>query len=828
MRRRYGAKIMTRKSDKPQTQRPDRPQGRSAKKLRRRPGEAAVFIARLVLFWERAWPAALPALSIPYLLAVISLFGMWRGVPLWLHGGALGLALIAFVLMLRRDFAGFHLPTRRDAQMRLERDGGVAHAPLQALDDRPFMPTPAAASLWAAHLRASAERARKARLAGVRPTADRRDPWGLRYTALGLLAVAAVAAGGDWRPRLAATFLPTTDSGAVVADLWIEPPAYTGKAPVYLMRANKNGKSLGEQIDVPAGSRLVAQINGRGKPRLRYIARNDESRVAFERQGAAARGELALNDSGLLRFRNGPQTVDWPIGVIADNPPTVRHVAPPHATDDGRVAFSFISDDEYALSGARLELRLDGAQARPLDAPAFDDAALSTTRTIALDGAAGPPGEHAFTLDLQADPWAGLQVVARVIVVDGAGQTGAAPETRLTLPVRAFFNPLAKTVIEQRQTLAVAANDWRRVGRSFDAVTLAPEAFFDDASNYLLLRAAFWRVMRQNDDGFDDAVEKFWPLALQLEDEALELARQRLEAAEDALRQALEQGADDDEIARLIEELREAMDDYLTALAQSGERSAAERPPGEDSQELSQSELDQMLDAIRDLAQSGADAAARQMLSELENLLQNLRMAQRAGGQQGGQTGQGEEGAAGKAGDLIGRQRALADEAFERSRQGAESAGDLADEQGALGDEVGELMDRLESGGGDDPNGEAGRALGRAQNQMREAQQALDDGDFGGASNAMERAIDNLRDSAETLAREQMRAAQEEGESGDGGGRDPLGRPSGGSLGDGVDVPPESEAARARAVIDELRRRLGEPGRPEAEIDYLERLLERF
>jgi len=41
-------------------------------------------------------------------------------------------------------------------------------------------------------------------------------------------------------------------------------------------------------------------------------------------------------------------------------------------------------------------------------------------------------------------------------------------------------------------------------------------------------------------------------------------------------------------------------------------------------------------------------------------------------------------------------------------------------------------------------------------------------------------------------------------------------------------VPGEGEAGRTRAVIEELRRRLGEPGRDDEEVDYLERLLERF
>ena len=60
---------------------------------------------------------------------------------------------------------------------------------------------------------------------------------------------------------------------------------------------------------------------------------------------------------------------------------------------------------------------------------------------------------------------------------------------------------------------------------------------------------------------------------------------------------------------------------------------------------------------------------------------------------------------------------------------------------------------------------------------------------------------------------------------------DPLGRPQrtiGPDLGTTVKVPDEIDIQRAREILDAIRKRLGEPGRPELERDYLERLLDRF
>lgn len=810
------------------------PRGRSDKTRAKAPGDGTIALTRGVLFWEGLGPALLHVLAPAFIILVFSLFGLWRFTPAWLHWTVLALATAATAGAAWRKLAPLRWPSRRNAQARLEENGGVRHAPLQALDDKPFKTEDVNVNpLWRAHLAESAERARGARFAAGRETLDAADPYALRFVAIGVFLMSIVAAGDDWRDRLALAVSPgaAPASGTLVADIWIEPPDYTGRAPVYLARAGAPLADLATQVDIPQGSSLIAQINGVGRAALSFTTPAGTEKAPLVKNGAVKRADTTLTESGVLRLTLGAKEARWPIGVVADAPPQISFQEAPVPTEDNLVLMVLSMDDDYGVASAELVMRLDPDQERPLDAPAFDEDALAQTRRIALDNVGGI-GPRAVELDLQEDPWAGLQVIVAVSATDGAGQIGETSEARLTLPTRPFFNPLARAVIEQRQTLAVAANEWSRAGRSFDALTLAPEFFYEDMTDYLLLRTAFWRVMRQRKDGFEDAVEKFWPLAMQLEDEALELARQRLEAAQEALRQALENGASDKEIERLVEELRQAMNDYLTALAQSGDVAPGGNSAG--GEQLDQSDLDEMLDSIRDLSQQGAQNAARQMLSDLSNLLNNLRMTQGGGGSSGeGQSGAG-GGAAGEAGDLIGRQRELADSAFQRGQTPGANGDDLASAENALGGDLDQLIDELTGAGGEDvdPDGSAARALGGARNEMRQAEQALRNGDFAGAASAMERAIERLRDGAGSLAREQMRqAAENEGQNNQqsgGQGTDPLGRPTGYADGDGVDVPGETAAGRTRAVLEELRRRLGEQGRDEEEVDYLERLLERF
>ena len=179
-------------------------------------------------------------------------------------------------------------------------------------------------------------------------------------------------------------------------------------------------------------------------------------------------------------------------------------------------------------------------------------------------------------------------------------------------------------------------------------------------------------------------------------------------------------------------------------------------------------------------------------------------------------------------GDVIGRQRQLLDKSL---RQG-EGAGDpkdggaqgLAGQQGKLRSDLDRLLKGL--GGrklpGSDKLGDAGRAMGDAQNSLGQQ-------DFNGAEGAQKNALEALKEGAGQLAQELMKQSGQ-GNSQDQQGQDPLGRAEGanGSVGGTVKLPDASTLERARAILQELRRRAAQPGRSKQELDYIDRLLKEF
>ena len=123
--------------------------------------------------------------------------------------------------------------------------------------------------------------------------------------------------------------------------------------------------------------------------------------------------------------------------------------------------------------------------------------------------------------------------------------------------------------------------------------------------------------------------------------------------------------------------------------------------------------------------------------------------------------------------------------------------------------------------------GEAGRAMG-------DAEQALGEGRGERAVGEQGRALEALRKGAQDMM-QQLQAMQ--GDDGPGGrgargqnaDRDPLGRPratNGPDFGDSVKVPDEIDVQRARQILEAIRKRLGNALSPELERSYLERLLE--
>jgi len=190
---------------------------------------------------------------------------------------------------------------------------------------------------------------------------------------------------------------------------------------------------------------------------------------------------------------------------------------------------------------------------------------------------------------------------------------------------------------------------------------------------------------------------------------------------------------------------------------------------------------------------------------------------------QGGQAGARAQGQSGRQGDAPGGgQEQLSQQPQQQGAQGS-----LQERQRALREKLDQLIERMRQAGGEPPE-----QFGEASEAMEEAERAIGERSFDRAAQNQSLALDRMREGTESMAQQMVAQGEMEGGQGPGSnGRDPLGRPDRSNrpdLGLSVAVPDEIDVQKAREVLDELRRRLGDPNRSTIELDYLERLIRSF
>lgn len=863
-------------------------QGGTAMRAGLRRARGAAGAALLV---ERLWPTVLGLGALGSVFLILSWFGLFAGLPALARMAILALLAGAALAVLWRART-VRLPDGDTVDRRIEAASRLEHQPLRSQSDRPATGDGFALALWREHQRRMAAQLRDLSGGAARTRTERLDPFALRAVLAMLLVTAFAFSYGSRGGRLADAFAPAAGELIVAGrvDAWITPPAYTGRAPIFLTDAARTEPAA--PVEVPEGSVLAVRVSDGADTSLTFTPTGGAPQKIEPRSGespppasrgasppASAPGDTAVSApgpgpglyehtlaaSGSASLATTFRTLGaWSFAVTPDENPKIAFAAEPSAARNGSLELAYAVTDDYGVRQGRAEIALEediAIGARPL----FP----IPTINLALPRRTKGEAKGRTVTDLTQSPYAGAKVAMTLAAGDDAGQTGRSETKRFTLPERSFTNPLAWAVVEQRRRLALDANEAGRVVEMLDAVTLRGEDFIPDPSDYLALKAARTRIATAgNDAALVSAVEFLWDIALGIEDGNLSLAERGLRDAREKLSEALEKGATDAEIDKLMAELRRAMQDYMQAMAEAAKsmppRSQEEMEAG-NTRELRPSDLEKMMDRIEDLAKSGSKDAAKDLLAELQAMMDNMQAARPGQPPEGGENSAMRQ-EMDKLGEILRKQQALKDKTFElgreqmRRQEGDPQAGDEGEGEGEnrpmtpeelkkrLGElqaEQGELQKQLEAmqkaleGMGLKPGekgfGEAGEAMGRAGG-------ALGEGEDGEAVGQQSLAMDSLRRGAEDMMRQMQEAmGQGEGQGGREGrmgggfgpgeqrsGRDPLGRPrstQGADFGEDVKVPDEIDTQRARRILDAIRGRLGDSLSPQLEREYLERLL---
>jgi uncharacterized protein (TIGR02302 family) len=796
---------------------------------------AYVGAAWFLLFLERLLPALLPAALVAGTCLAIALFGLPRLLPPWPQLILLILCGLGFLAALYYGFRGFRGPSSGEAVRRVESDSGFTHRPITHLTDAQASNLIDADSinLWKSYRQRLIASIGIPFLGLPRGTVAAKDPWGLRALVLLVLVISIFVAGDNWQKRLIQATHPNfsafAQSDTSKVEAWLTPPDYTRMAPISLSSAVQLESGEATPLTVPVGSKILAQAEGIGAKAS--LLANGTTKDFEMLDAITQRIEGKIQSGNEIAIESDGDTLArWPIKVVPDQAPTVAFATDPSATDRGVLRLDYVAKDDYGVNNVRAVVQLTSTKESlelNLPIPQIDAREMKA---------------YSYQ-DLTAHPWSGLEVEIRLVARDALGQIGASAPITMTLPERKFYHPVARAIIEQRKKLARDPDSKDAVAEALRGLDSQPEAFDGNVAVFLSLNLAWRRLSadRLSKEELTQIEQQLWDTALALEDGGISLAMRELRNLQRQLEDALNNGASQEEIERLMNQVQEAMNKYLENMRQQLQEAMKNGMPlqrlSPNGLKLSQQDLNQMLNDARKMAQSGSRESAKQMLDRLQQMLENLQ----AGipmpmGQQGNQAQQ----MMNNMGRMMQRQDQLLQQSFNMQRgqqQGQQGEGQQmngqpqAGQQEGLRQDFGQLMRDFGNMTGDMP-----QSMGQAEQSMRRAVDALNKGDFDGAGEAQNQALSQMQQSMQQM---QQQLQQQAGMNRGPGQRDPMdpfGRttPREDSAGGnsvnttGVKVPDQSEMERARQIFEELRERRNDPQRPRDERDYLDRLLKQF
>lgn len=859
-------------------------------------------LALTSIFLERALIVALPLLTVVALYLVLSWSGLLRQVPDMAKiaaGVAFAIAFVGALIPLRR----FRMPNRAEAEHRLEENSRLPHQAISVQGEAPVSKDPYSIALWHSHQERMAKKINVIE-AGF-PAADiaRHDPWALRAAVILALIVAWSFSFSNYGGRVGDIFTfakPVVPQSDIRIDAWITPPSYTGVAPLYL--SGNVEKNKASSIKVPINSELTVRISGKdatGGVRFAPIEGDavDLKPQAPEKKGGATRAtasedaamqsrtfKLKLSKDGTVSA--GPK--EYAFILISDKAPEIAFVREPGRALNGALELAFEVKDDYGVTEARAEILPVEADAKAT--PLFDPPRFP----LDLPGSNGKSAKATVSRDLTEHPLSGKKVRLTLIAKDAGGLEGRSETKEIVLPARFFSERLAGSVAEQRQIFALDTEQVPRALELNEASTFRADETIPNLSHYLLVQSARNRlILAHGKEELTETAKYFWDIARYIEDGNLSTAEKRLRDAQDKLSEALKNKASDQEIAKLMQELREAMKQYLAELSKRMQNQDMTRMSQQAQRMMRSQDFENMLNQLENLSRSGNREEAQRLLNEMQRMLNNLQTARPR--QQPGQENNPVRKELDRLGKLMQDQQKLMDETHrmeqalrdrmqrgdpeeqeeqnpddqqsqkdqqpedqpgdEQSQQERQQPGDqkqqdltaeqlrealknLRAQQEKLQKDLKELEKGLSEFGMKAPKGfkDAGKEMGESSEALGKSQGQR-------SADAQGRALQALREGAGDMMQQlqQMMSQQQGNQDGQNmgmpmpgsamnqQGRDPLGRKSG-QLGsefdDSVKVPDQIDVQRAREILEEIRRRLGDGPASLIEREYLERLLD--
>lgn len=815
--------------------------------------------------------------------------------------------IIGLIYLAHNDFRHFYWPSRTDIDSAIERSTNISRGTIRLLDDTLANPkTEGTRTLWQNALKRVVITLKSLRTPIPKAVLTRSDPYGLRFVAILMFLSGYFANGYFAFDKIHHGLFPYHVNEVVSqgqeTQIWITPPDYTQMAQIHI----KGHGTTSEMIDIPEGSTAKVRTYSIFGEWLKPHFYNGQDYLEMTPVGEGLYDfETDIQNGAILSVSQGyiPR-LRLSYNHIVDHPPEITHdmtkedieeqaennsgpeevsIEKIEILDSSEIRIPITVKDDYGVKDLQMIVSLDQMiEEKPLGSDFTDTRLVSSPPRVDF--------KLAPIFDLTWHTWSGLPVTVELIATDHKGQTARLGPMELIMPERVFKHPMAKSLIALRKKLAWGyRDDFVSISRDLETLLTAPDYFQNNPVAYLAVRSAASRLYYHNKHPQEDrtkqakeAIKLLWFAAIAIEDGDLALAMQELRDTQRALEHALrDPNSTPEEIARLMEELRQKMANYFAELQREMQKRMAEgetfQPldPQDFTQMITPDALSQMLQELEQALQDGDTQRAGELMSQMQRMMDLMDPSRT---QQLPQDMQAMQHGVNELQELIERQEKLLEQTQEQARvkrllDGQENFAprstpsleemlkefgietippapeqeeqpDIGEapkvdtlanktEQEALRYILGQLMlDTAEK------IGEIPEEMGLAEQEMRGSERALEQNEPTKSVPHQELALEYLKDSQQQLQQQlQQRMQQMIGMSLSGGSQnyDPLGRPFGGqeeengqAHGSRVKVPDEGQRKRVDEILKKLRDRSGDRSRSDDELDYFRRLLRQF
>lgn len=777
-----------------------------------------------------------------------------------------------FIYLLRTDLKGLHWPAKHDVDRRLEDASNLENRPISFIEDKLVNPKKEQTrKLWQKSQDEAIVTLKSLRVPKPRSILSRNDPVAFRFLAALVLIVGLVAAGPQWQERLSYGLFPFSlqrgEEKVSPITLWITPPEYTALPQITMQGRGKSD----EQIKIPEGSVLKVRVNDSYIQPTLFMGALEMPLEKLADKSWGLETDITAGERIVLK--------EWlltkaeiPYEFVIDQPPQITINGETEELSKGELILPLLLLDDYGVTDLTMRLDLD---------PMIEDKPVGTAyeETRAVMSPPGVEMELNPVYDLSWHPWAGLPVVIKLEGIDHKNQSNEVTPLKLTLPERSFSHPVAQKLIEYRKRLIwTPAEAAANVAFDLENLLVDPGQFQYDFVAILGIRAASSRLNNnQHPESIARVIELLWDLALRIEDGNIAMAARNLRDAQRNLEQVLKDpNATDEQVARAMQELREAMAEYFQEMYREMQKRMAENgqqmqiPPEMFQNMMNPEDLSSFLDQLQSEALSGDRDSARELLSQLQQFMDMLNPSmdmamppQMEFMMEGINELQ----------ELIEKQQSLKDQTQKQAdrlaglqpqqypefvpfdneileqfgmgqmppppQKNQQPEGNLPQvdtqqnkvEQDALRFILGQLMLDVDSELGEIPEN-----MGLAEQEMRGSADQLSENRPDLSIPHQDAAIKHLQDAMQDMSQQMQQMMQNMTllSFGGAGQFDPLGRPMqegdqpGMFPGSRVKIPDEAERKRVQEILKILRQRSGEISRPDYELEYYRRLMKQF